>query len=119
MHEEILLLEADPEVFCIEDCRTRIGWVWRAVWHHDFGHNDESVLTRTVWENCNWLQHAVRAAAISLLGRAAVEAPYRAVFEGESIHFAVFDLGLTAKVCNGLIAIEPDVFEFDLAIIVQ
>ena len=44
LHEEIFLLQTNPKtcVFC--NCSTCVGWVWCAVWHHDFTHYQEAVL---------------------------------------------------------------------------
>jgi hypothetical protein len=66
LEEEVFLLEADPETWIISDGRTRIGWVWCAIWIHYFAHDEEAVLTSAVWVACNRLKDAVRAAAFSL-----------------------------------------------------
>ena len=55
LEEEVLLLKTDPEAFVFGDGRTRIGWVWSAIWVHDFTHYEKCVLTSAVRVACDWL----------------------------------------------------------------
>src|SRR5205807_9050928 len=59
------------------------------------------------------LEEAVRARAVRLARRAAVEVPQRQLVDGR-LRLEVDDLRLAAQVRNGLVAVEPDVFELEL-----
>jgi hypothetical protein len=105
------LLEAEPSVGIIENGGSGVGDVRGAVRHHDFAHDESAIFAGGVGENRDGFEHAIGAAAGRLAGGAAIEAPQREVFElGKAGEF--LDGGLAAEVCNGLVAIEPDVFEF-------
>src|ERR1017187_6346155 len=62
-------------------------------------------------EDGDRFQHAVGTMSFRLSGRTPVKTPHREFFEiRKGIEF--LDLGFAAKVGNGLITIEPDVFQF-------
>ena len=83
-----------------------------AVWHHDFRHDQHTVLTSAVGENGDRLQHAIRALAFRLLRGATIEAPVGQVFElRKAVEF--LNLSFAAEAGQRRVAIEPDVFEFE------
>jgi hypothetical protein len=77
----------------------------------NFAHDEHAIFASAVWIESDWLQNAVGTAARSLLSGGTVKAPIWEFFElreaGE-----VLELSLAAEVADGLIAVEPDVFEF-------
>ena len=84
-----------------------------AAGQHHLVHDEEAVLAGAIGEERDWLEHAVRALAFSLLRRAAVEAPDGRVGKRKRGDIAVYDLGLAAETGDGCVTVEPDVFEFD------
>ena len=109
--EEVFLLEAEPCAGIVEDGGATVGRVRGAVRHHDFAHDDGSVLAGAVRENCYWLEHAIGASAGCLPGGRAVEAPKREFLKGGKAG-ELLDLGFAAKVRDGGVSVEPDVFQF-------
>ncbi len=110
--EEIFLLETKPCARIIEHGGAAVGWVrGGAVWHHDFAHHKSAVAASAVWIDGDWFEHAVGAAAFGLLRRAAIKSPHRQLFESWKA-FEFLDLGFSAEVRNGRVAVEPDVFQF-------
>jgi hypothetical protein len=110
--QEILLLVSEPRVRVVEDGRAAVARVrGLAVGHHHFAHHEHAVLFRRIRIARDRLEHAVRTAALGLARRAAVKAPHREIAElREAREF--FDLRLAAEVRDGLVAIEPNVFQF-------
>ncbi len=111
LEKEVFLLETEPGVRVVEDRGAGVGNVGSAVGVVDFAHDEHAVLARGIEIHGDGLQHAVGTAAGRLLGGTSVEAPEGKFFElrkaGE-----VLDLGLAAEAGNGLVAVEPDVFQF-------
>ena len=84
--EEVFLLEAEPGALVVEDGRALVRRVRRlAVGHHDLAQHEGAVRALGVGEDADRLQHAVRAAALGLHGRAAVEAPQRQLLEDRKV----------------------------------
>ncbi len=110
--EEIFLLETDPETWIFFDRCTCIGYVRCAVWIQNIAHNEEAIVAGSVWIKSDWAEKAIRAAAFSLLCGAAVESPFWAIAECKCINIAINDFRFAAKVWDWLIAVEPEVFEF-------
>ena len=111
--EEVLLLEAEPRAGIVRDRGAAVARMRRAVRQQHLAHHERPVHPRRIGEKRDGLEHAVRVAALCLACRAAVEAPERQLLErreGVVLH----DLGLAAEVRYGLVAVEPDVFEFEL-----
>src|SRR5947209_15931427 len=69
-----------------------------------------AAVARGVGEERDRLQEAIRARAVRLTGRAAVEVPQRQLVESR-LRFEVDDLRLAAQVRDGLVTVEPDVLE--------
>ena len=108
---EVFLLEAEPSVWIIRDRRTRVRRAGHAGVLEGLAHHEHSVLAGRIRKNRHGLEHDVRALALGLLGRAAVEAPPGQF--GESRQAGEFlDLSFAAQTGQGRVAIEPDVFQF-------
>src|SRR5205085_3808503 len=111
--EEVLLLEAEPRARVVRDRCAAVRWMRRPIREQHFAHDEECVLAGGVGEQRDRLQEAVRARAIRLPRRAAVEGPERQVIErrraGERD-----DLRLAAQVWRRLVSVEPDVLELEL-----
>ena len=74
--EEVFLLEAEPGAGIVEDGGALVGRVrGDAVRHHDFAHHQRAVGARAVRIDRDRLQHAIRAAAFRLHGRASRRNP--------------------------------------------
>src|SRR5207247_1672762 len=71
------------------------------------------VLTGAVGKNGDRLEDAIGVVTLGLLGRTAVEAPARELFQGREL-VEVLDEGFAADVGDGLVAVEPYVFQFEL-----
>ena len=111
--EEILLLESEPGVRIVENGGTGIGRMRSAVGLQDFVQNEHAIFLGGIGVNRDRFEHAVRAVACRLPGRAAVEAPVWKIFElGKAAE--VFDKGLAAQVGHGGVSVEPEVFQFVL-----
>ena len=109
--EKIFLLEAKPRVWIVQNGSAGIRGVRSAIRQHDFAHDERAVFAGGVREDGDRLEKAIRAVALGLACRAAVKAPHGEILElGKAGEF--FDGGLAAEVGNGLVAVEPDVFEF-------
>src|SRR5262249_40453887 len=76
-------------------------------------HDEARVVTRRVEKERDGLEEAVRARAVRLSCRAAVEVPQRQLVESR-LRLEVDDLRLAAQVRNGLVTVEPDVLELEL-----
>ena len=112
--EEILLLEAEPGALVVEDGRALVRRMRRhAVRHHDLAQHEHAVLALAVGKDADRLQHAVRAAAFGLHGRAAVEAPQRQLLQRRK-RVVFLDLRLAAEIGHRGVAVEPDVLELIL-----
>ena len=109
--KEIFLLETEPRARVVKNGGAGVGDVRRAVCVVDFAHHQDTILASGVEIHGDGLQHAIGAAAGRLLSGATVKAPERELFElrkaGEFLH-----LSLAAETGNGLVTVEPDVFEF-------
>ena len=111
--KEILLFEAEPCIRVIEDRCPRVARVRGAIRKEDFAHHKNTVCLCGIRVAGNGLENAVRAFAFGLPGRAAVKSPEGELFQrGKGVK--IFDLSFSAQVGNGLIAVQPDVFEFIL-----
>ena len=111
--EEVFLLEAEPGVRIVRDGGAGIRRMRLAIGQQHFAHDERTIGLGGIGINGDGLEHAVRAMAFGLAGRAAVEAPEREFFElREGVKF--LDLRLAAEVGNGLVAVEPDIFRFVL-----
>ena len=74
--EEIFLLETKPRAGIIQNRCATIARMRRLhVRHHNFAHHQRAVLAGGIRINRNGLQHAIRAFAFGLAGRAAIKAP--------------------------------------------
>jgi hypothetical protein len=111
--QEILLLKPEPGVRIVDDRRAAVARVRGAVRQQNLAHHECAIFLRRIRVNGDWLQETVRAVALGLAGRAAVEAPHRELVEIGKV-FELFDLGFAAEVRDGLVAVEPDVFQFVL-----
>ena len=111
--EEVLLLETEPGVGIVENGGAGVGRMRLAVREEDLAHDEESVLAGRIRIAGDGLEEAIGALAFGLTGGAAVESPHREILQcGEFCEF--LDLGLASEVGNGLVSVEPDVFEFVL-----
>src|SRR5579871_1192016 len=81
-----------------------------AVRHHHFAHHQHAVGALRVGIDRDRLQHAIRAPALGLIGRAAVEAPVRELFERRK-RVELLDLRLAAQIWYWGIPIEPNILE--------
>ena len=110
--QEILLLKTKPGAFIIKNRRTIIRRMRRhAIGHHHFAHHQHTILPRGIRINGDRLQHAIGALAFRLLRGASIKSPERQLGERrEAVVF--FDLRLAAQVTDGLITVQPEVFEF-------
>ena len=72
-----------------------------AVRHHDFAKHEHAVGARGIGEDGDRLQNAIRAVALGLHGRAAVEAPQRQLLERRE-RAELLDLRLAAQVRSGV-----------------
>ncbi len=109
--EEVLLLQADPQVRIIFDGRAHVAGMRGAVRMHHLAQHDESVLAAGVRIERHRVQDAVRALAFGLQGGAAIKSPERHVCKGRGL-LERLQCGLAAQTGNGRFAIEPDVFKF-------
>jgi hypothetical protein len=113
LEEEVFLLQSKPGFFIIKDGGTVVGWMRSgAIGHHDFAHNEESVVTRSIRIKGDGFQHAIRAATFGLLGGAAIKSPHGTILYG--IGSFADDFGFPTQIGDGSVAVEPDVFEFVL-----
>lgn len=110
--EEVFLFESNPESVVFRNGGAGIAGVGSTVRKHDFTHYEEAVLAGTVGVERHGLEHAIRAAAVCLLGGAAIETPHGAIFEREFTGIAFNNLGFAAKVGDRCVTVEPEVFEF-------
>src|SRR6185437_5845313 len=112
--EEILLFEAEPGGFVIEDGGALVRRMRSlAVRHHDFAHDQRAVLARAVRKHRDRLEDAVRRVAFGLHRRRTVEAPQRKLVEGrEGIEF--LDLRLATQVRYRRVSVEPNILELIL-----
>ena len=108
--EEIFLFETEPSAGVVENGRAAVARMRRlAIGHHDFAHDEHTVLAGGVRKNRHRFEHAIRRAAFRLTRRAAVKTPHRKFRElGKSFEF--LDLRFAAKIGNGRITVQPDVF---------
>ena len=110
--EEVFLLEAEPGAGVVEDGGTGVRRMrGDAIGHHDLAHHQHAVLLGAVGVDRDRLEQAVGAAAFGLPRRAAVEAPVGQLLQlREAVVF--LDLGLAAEVGDGVVPVQPDVFQF-------
>jgi len=111
--EEILLLQANPEVGIVLDGRPRIGGVRRAIGVHDFAENDVGAGAARIRIQSDGLQNTVRLAALGLHGGTAIKSPQGEIGK-RGRRLKILQLGFAAQFRNGLLAVKPDVFEFVL-----
>jgi hypothetical protein len=111
--EEVLLLEAEPRVGVVGDRRAAVRRMRRPVGQQHLAHHEAAVLARGVGEERDRLEEAVRARAVGLARRAAVEVPQRQRVE-RRLRLEVDDLRLAAQVRDWLVAVQPDVLELVL-----
>src|SRR4051794_25345952 len=111
--EEVLLLEAEPGAGVIRDRRAAVRRMRRPVREQHLAHDEHAVRAGGVLEERDRLQQAVRARALGLLRRAPVEVPDGEVLERRRDRERL-DLRLAAQVRDGVVAVEPDVFELVL-----
>ena len=111
--EEVLLLEAEPGAWIVRNRRAGVAGVRRQVGQQDLAHDERAIGPGRIGVDGDRLQHAVRAAAFGLARRAAVEAPQSQLVERRKA-LELFDLCLAAEVRDGLVAVQPDVFQLVL-----
>ena len=111
--EEVLLFEAEPRAGIVRDRGAAVRWMRRPVGQKHLAHHEHAAAPGGIGEESDRLQHAVRASAFGLLCRTAVEVPDGQLLEGR---FAgeLHDLRLAAEIRDGLVAVQPDVFELVL-----
>ena len=115
--QEVLLLQAEPGFGIVDDGGPHVGEMGRAVRVFHFAHYQKGVVVFLVQRRPAFVlierdrfEHAVRVASFGLLRGAAVKSPLGTIRDGfgsVADHF-----GLSTKVLNGLIAVQPNVFEF-------
>ena len=111
--KEILLFKAEPRSGVIRDGRASVGRVGRSVGHQNFAHYEDAIDASGVRVNGDGFEHAVRALAFGLAGGASVKAPKRKIFQFWELG-KFLDLSFATEVGDGLVAVEPDIFEFVL-----
>ena len=77
-------------------------------------HDERAVLPGRVGEDRDRLQHAVRVAALRPAASSCRRSPRRGAPRAPGSVVELLDLRLAAEVRDGLVAVEPDVFELEL-----
>jgi hypothetical protein len=112
--EEVLLLETEPRLGVVGDRGAAVAQVRRLVGQEHLAHDQDAVAPCRVGIRGDRLQQAVRVDALRLARRASVEAPDRELLEARQAA-ELLHLRLAAEMRDGLVAVEPDVFELVLA----
>jgi hypothetical protein len=115
LEEEIFLFETDPQTRIVWDGSARVGGMRVAARQHHLAHHKEAVEAGRVGVETHGLQDTVRVTSISLKSGASVESPLWEVREREIIRISVNDLGFATQVCDGLVAVKPEVFKFEFS----
>ena len=100
--EEVLLLEAEPDIRIVRSGGAHVGGVRRAIGVHDFAQHDVGVLAGRVGIESHRLQNAVGAFAFGLHGGAAVKSPQGQIGKRGRL-FKVLDRGLAAQFGTGFL----------------
>ncbi len=109
--QEVLLLEAEPEiVVVILDRRPGVRFVRGPVGVQHFGHHQKRVEPPRVGEDRDGLQQTIRRATGGLLCRASVERPHGAVLEATAEVSQNF--GFATQALSRMIPVQPDVLQF-------
>ena len=115
LHQEIFLLESDPETGVVRNGGSCIRGVCLAAREHHLTHYEKAVKPGGVRVESDWLQDTVGITTVSLQSRAAVKSPLGAVSEGQILRVAFEDFGFAAQICNGLVTVKPEVFKFQFS----
>jgi hypothetical protein len=84
-----------------------------AIGKKDFAKHENAVFLGGIGVAGNGLENTIRALSFSLTRGAAIKAPERKILQCWELG-ELLDLSFAAEVGDGLIAVEPDVFEFVL-----
>ncbi len=79
--KKVLLLESKPSLGVVGDRGARIRRMWLTARLQRFTHHEKRVLARRIGEKGDRLEQDVRALALGLLGRAAIETPKRQILQ--------------------------------------
>ena len=115
--QEVLLLQAKPCFGIVQNGGSHVAKMRRAIRVFHFAHYQKGVVVFLVKRRPSLVrierdgfEHAVGVASFGLLRGTAVKAPLGAILNG--FRFVADYFGLPTKVLNGLIAVQPNVFEF-------
>src|SRR2546421_8069184 len=111
--EEVLLLEPEPRVRVVGNRGAAVRRMRRPAGEEHLAHREQCVRPTRVGKERDGLQQAIRARALRLTCRAAVEVPDRQLLE-RRLRGELHALRLAAEVRDRLVPVEPDVFDLDL-----